>query len=127
MLFETCMKEIWLVKILNEFKESEKKKEGNINLNVVKLNWLSHEIIAFVRQERIVTRYRAICRTYRAHYKLKSPPKLLPPSKMPGIGPLYWTSKRNGEAWKRTTKHIRSALAIRVCSVKMNKLLLFLI
>lgn len=34
MLFETCMKEIWLVKILNELKESEKKKEGNINLNV---------------------------------------------------------------------------------------------
>lgn len=53
MLFETCMKEIWLVKILNEFenelKESEKKKEGNINLNVTGCHMKLSRL--FVRKE----------------------------------------------------------------------------
>lgn len=45
----TCMEKTWLVKILNEFEESEKKKEGNINLNVTSCHKKLSRL--FVRKE----------------------------------------------------------------------------
>lgn len=43
------MEKTWLVKILNEFEESEKKKEGNINLNVTSCHKKLSRL--FVRKE----------------------------------------------------------------------------